>query len=64
MHTLPEAAFVVGAAMLNRALTPNPSLERRPHEACHLGAAQGSRRLHCPARRQGVTPRGSPQLER
>jgi hypothetical protein len=46
------------------ALRPNPSLERRPHEACHLGAAQGSRRLHCPARRQGGTPRGSPQLER
>jgi hypothetical protein len=46
------------------AVLPNPSLNTRPREACHLGAAQGSRRLHCPARRQGVTPRGSPQLER
>jgi hypothetical protein len=43
---------------------PNPSLERRPREALHPGAAQGSRRLHCPARPQGETPRGSPQLER
>ena len=45
-------------------LRPNPSLERRPHEACYLCAAQGSRRLHCPARRKGSPPRGSPQLER
>jgi hypothetical protein len=43
---------------------PNPSLERRHTEAGHLGAAQGSRRLHCPARRQGGLPRWSPQLER
>jgi hypothetical protein len=42
----------------------NPSLERRPHKAWRLGAAQGSRRLHCPARPQGATPRGLPQLER
>jgi len=37
---------------------PNPSLERRPHTACRPGAAQGSRRLHCPARRQGAMPCG------
>jgi len=42
----------------------NPSLERRPHEAGHPCAAQGSRGLHCPARRKGGLPRGSPQLER
>jgi hypothetical protein len=45
-------------------LLPNPSLERRPHEAWRPWAAQGSRRLHCPARPKGATPRGSPQLER
>jgi len=38
----------------------NPSLKRRPHTAWRPGAAQGSRRLHCPARRQGTTPCGSP----
>jgi hypothetical protein len=45
-------------------LLPNPSLERRPREACRPWAAQGSRRLHCPARPKGGPPRGSPQLER
>jgi len=43
---------------------PNPSLERRPHEAWRPWAAQGSHRLYCPARPKGATPRGSPQLER
>jgi hypothetical protein len=46
------------------ALRPNPSLERRPHEACRPWAAQGSRGLHCPARPKGGTLRGAPQLER
>jgi len=45
-------------------LLPNPSLERRPTEAGHPSAAQGSRKLHCPARRKGALPRRSPQLER
>ena len=43
---------------------PNPSLERRPREAGRPWAAQGSRRLHCPARPKGAPPHGSPQLER
>lgn len=34
----------------------NPSLERRPHTAWRPCAAQGSRRLHCPARRKGTMP--------
>jgi hypothetical protein len=46
------------------AALPNPSLERRPREACHPWAAQASRRLHYPARPKGSTPHGSPQLER
>jgi hypothetical protein len=43
---------------------PNPSLERRPREACHPWAAQAGRRLHYPARPKGGPLRGSPQLER
>jgi hypothetical protein len=57
-------AKVRQARLAAATLRPNPSLERRPHEACHPWAAQGSRRLHCPAPRQGATPRGAPQLER
>jgi hypothetical protein len=45
-------------------LRPNPSLERRPHEAGHLWPAAGSRRLHCRLPAKGVLPRGSPQLAR
>jgi hypothetical protein len=45
-------------------LLPNPSLERRPREAGRPWAAQGSRKLHCPARPKGAPPHGSPQLER
>ena len=40
-------------------LRSNPSLERRPREAGRPWATQGSRRLHCPARRQGAMPHGS-----
>ena len=36
---------------LRQAVLPNPSLNTRPREAWRPGAAQGSRRLHCPARR-------------
>jgi hypothetical protein len=53
-----------GAHTGARSLTPNPSLERRPREAGRPWAAQGSRKLHCPARPKGAPPRGSPQLER
>ena len=49
---------------LRPTVRPNPSLERRPREAGRPGAAQGSRELHCPARRQVTPPHGSPQLER
>jgi hypothetical protein len=51
-------------SVLTGAALPNPSLERRPREACHPWAAQGSRVLHCPARPKGGPPHGSPQLER
>jgi hypothetical protein len=46
------------------AVLPNPSLNTRPREAWRPCAAQGSRKLHCPARPKGGPPRGSPQLER
>jgi hypothetical protein len=57
--------FLAGwASALTGAALPNPSLERRPREACHPWAAQASRRLHYPARPKGGPPLGSPQLER
>jgi hypothetical protein len=43
---------------------PNPLLESGPTEAGHPCAAQGSRRLHCPARRKDALPRRSAQLAR
>jgi hypothetical protein len=51
-------------AVASPRVRPNPSLERRPREACHPWAAQASRRLHYPARPKGGPPHGSPQLER
>ena len=66
----PEAGSTDGSASLNglsvwlrRALLPNPSLERRPREACRLGPAAGSQ-AHFPLPGQGVLPLGSAQLER
>jgi hypothetical protein len=41
---------------------PNPSLERRPHEAGRLGRA--TELVYHRPRGQGVLPRGSPQLAR
>jgi hypothetical protein len=43
---------------------PNPSLERRPHEAGHPWPAAGYSQAHCRLPAKGVLPRGSPQLER
>jgi hypothetical protein len=45
-------------------LAPNPSLERRPHEAGHLWPAAGVASSHCRLPAKGVLPRGAPQLER
>jgi hypothetical protein len=57
--------FLAGwASVLTGTALPNPSLEKRPREACHPWAAQASRRLHYPARPKGGPPLGSPQLER
>ena len=59
----PTSGVAQASRELN-AVLPNPSLERRPHEAGRPWAAQGSRKLHCPTRPKGTPPRGSPQLER
>jgi hypothetical protein len=61
----PRSGPVASRALVHMAtLLPNPSLERRPREACHPWAAQASRRLHYPARPKSGPPHGSPQLER
>jgi hypothetical protein len=57
-------AKVLQARLATARLRPNPSLERRPHEAGHPWPAAGSRRLHCRLPAKGGLPRGSPQLAR
>ena len=64
LHVEQPSQWQVRGRLAAGAVPPNPSLERRPHEAGRPWAAQGSRRLHCPTRPKGAPPRGSPQLER
>jgi hypothetical protein len=49
--------------MPSAAAPPNPSLERRPSEAGHLGPGRASL-LHCRSPGQGGLPLRAPQLER
>ena len=60
-------AVAVGGLRLLRgaaSVRPNPSLERRPHAAGHLGPATARGVIVCPLPAQGAPPRGAPQLER